>query len=427
MTTDAELSPNADHPAETNAVACGAHERDLENGSDPMDGQWPAPDLSNGETAVPASLEGTFPTSVVEHVSNVLESFDNRPFDNGHVENVPHVGFGFSSESSEVSDTELSDEDELSDEELSDQESSEDELSDEELSDTDSSDDEELSDDDSSDEEVSDDALPDEDESLIERLRDWLVEVRAEADEASDWSDVEDADVDEADVEFDAPGPGLLRLVEEFTALRHDVKLQAKSARGVQEQAGELLAGLARAIEQFQSVAPREQQAARAAVRPLLEALAELDVAFDRGRVATETSRRRWLDADSGLWRETIAAELRSLSWWQRLCLGTLTARLSHALHEQAERACTATFDAQLDGYRLVQNRLRRLLVQHDVERLETVGRLADPNRMTIVEVADRDDVPEGTVLDELRPGYVWHGEVLRFAEVRVARGRREE
>ena len=37
----------------------------------------------------------TFPTKVVEHISDVLESLEN-----GHVENVPHVRFRLFSETS---------------------------------------------------------------------------------------------------------------------------------------------------------------------------------------------------------------------------------------------------------------------------------------------------------------------------------------
>ncbi|MBS0205892.1 MAG: nucleotide exchange factor GrpE [Planctomycetes bacterium] len=405
MTTDAELSLNAEQPAEFDAAACRAQEQDPDtlpnsdvppvsnvlipeenshSGIAPLESQQVdhACDTTGSQRVIPGVADGEMSDAIPPDFALPVATQPDI---------APECQAGFACDpNTEVSNTEMF---EPSDEELPDNE----ELPNEEISD--------------------DEELPDEDELLIERMRDWLMEVRADA-PAAEWPVSDDADG-----ELDAPGPGLLRLVEEFTALRHDVKLQAKSARGVQDQAEGMLSGLARAIEQFQSVLPREQQAARAAVRSMLEALVELDVAFDRGRLATEAARRRWLDAGANLWRETVAAELQSLSWWRRLCLGTLKERLPRAMHEQAERACTATFDAQLDGYRLVQNRLRRLLAQNDVERLETVGRLADPNRMTIVEVTDQHDVPEGTVLDELRPGYNWRGEVLRFAEVRVARG----
>ena len=85
---------------------------------------------------------------------------------------------------------------------------------------------------------------------------------------------------------------GLIDLVEEFTALRHELKLQTKSARGLQEQTEALLPALRQAIEQFRSVEPKEAQAAWTAGKPLAEALADLDEALDRGRGEIEKARR---------------------------------------------------------------------------------------------------------------------------------------
>ncbi len=64
----------------------------------------------------------------------------------------------------------------------------------------------------------------------------------------------------------DADGPGaefgLIQMAEEFTALRHELKLQTKSGRGLLEQAEAMVSAIRQAIEQFRSVEPKEAQAA---------------------------------------------------------------------------------------------------------------------------------------------------------------------
>lgn len=270
--------------------------------------------------------------------------------------------------------------------------------------------------------------LADCDINVMQRLADWLIEVRSAAEESSRVTNVESEIGSGTNTLLHSqPGnPGLFRLAEEFTALRQDVKLQAKSARGLHDQAGLLLSGLREAMDQFQSVTPREQQAAKDAVKPLLESLTDLDAALDRGRLAAESARARWLDEKSFYWHELVDAELRVLPRWKRWLLSSFFEKLKRTMSTRFIESWTASQNAQVEGYRLVQNRLRRLLHQNDVERIEVVGHLVDPNRMTVVDVTDHDEFPSGTVLEELRPGYFWRGQLLRYAEVRVARLRTE-
>jgi molecular chaperone GrpE len=56
------------------------------------------------------------------------------------------------------------------------------------------------------------------------------------------------------------------------------------------------------------------------------------------------------------------------------------------------------------------------------IERIECVGLPLDPERMIVIDLADDDALPPGTVVEELRRGYTWNGRVLRLAEVRANR-----
>ena len=45
-----------------------------------------------------------------------------------------------------------------------------------------------------------------------------------------------------------------------------------------------------------------------------------------------------------------------------------------------------------------------------------------DPELMEVVEVVADAGRPPGTVVEVVRPGYLWRGKVFRFAQVKVAR-----
>ena len=124
-------------------------------------------------------------------------------------------------------------------------------------------------------------------DELLVQFRDWLEAAHAEGGPLDGQAPSEPPPAPEVQE------VGLYRLVEEFSALRQELKLQTKSARGLQEQSEAVVAALGQAIEQFRAIEPKEAQAAWAAGKPLAEALADLDEALDRGRSEIERARRR--------------------------------------------------------------------------------------------------------------------------------------
>ena len=73
-------------------------------------------------------------------------------------------------------------------------------------------------------------------------------------------------------------------------------------------------------------------------------------------------------------------------------------------------------------GYELGLERLDETLLQHDLSEISCRGELFDPQTMTAVDAEERDDIPDGTVIDVYRTGYVMGGEVYRPAQVKVSR-----
>jgi molecular chaperone GrpE len=77
---------------------------------------------------------------------------------------------------------------------------------------------------------------------------------------------------------------------------------------------------------------------------------------------------------------------------------------------------------AVMDGIRLVQKEFHRILEDNGVERIETEGKQFDPNVHEAVAAVETDEYPDGVILEEVRPGYLLNGRLLRPAQVRVAK-----
>jgi molecular chaperone GrpE len=72
-------------------------------------------------------------------------------------------------------------------------------------------------------------------------------------------------------------------------------------------------------------------------------------------------------------------------------------------------------------GLQGMQRLLRSLLDAEGVKAFESVGQTFDPTRHEAIATVRDFDGPSGTVVDEAGRGYLWNGELLRPARVRVA------
>jgi molecular chaperone GrpE len=78
--------------------------------------------------------------------------------------------------------------------------------------------------------------------------------------------------------------------------------------------------------------------------------------------------------------------------------------------------------DAVVEGLRAIRKRLSGVIKAQGVTAIESVGRPFDPVLHEAVGAIDAGNGQSGIVLDEVRPGYFWDGEVLRHAQVHVAK-----
>jgi molecular chaperone GrpE len=75
-----------------------------------------------------------------------------------------------------------------------------------------------------------------------------------------------------------------------------------------------------------------------------------------------------------------------------------------------------------MDSLRLMEREFLRVLAKQDVVPIETKGKTFDPAFHEAVGVEEREQGPDGAIIEEVRRGWIIQGHVLRPANVRIVR-----
>jgi molecular chaperone GrpE len=194
-----------------------------------------------------------------------------------------------------------------------------------------------------------------------------------------------------ADGPADEPDPDLFTLLGEVAGLKNEVKLESRQVKSALDE----FRALFDALREAQTTAAdetrrRREQERLGAEREQRDLLLELLEIRDR------------LEAGRG-----SAVEWRPRGWRARLFGGRQS----------------RTFAASMgEGLAMNLRRLDETLARRGVRRLQALDQPFDPHRMHAAELADNPDLPRGTVVAELRPGFMLGEGLLRAAEVVVNR-----
>lgn len=75
-----------------------------------------------------------------------------------------------------------------------------------------------------------------------------------------------------------------------------------------------------------------------------------------------------------------------------------------------------------VEGIRHIQSKLEQVLAYHGIKEMEVVGEQFDPTQHEAVGEIDSTKEPPGTILEELRTGFLLHDKVLQAAKVKIAK-----
>ena len=208
-------------------------------------------------------------------------------------------------------------------------------------------------------------------------------------------------------------GCSLYDLWAAMTALTQEVKIQGRTFRQL-TQTVEPIAGLDQTVH---AALAAQDQALTAATR-LADGLNTLrnerqrEAIRDAERRASKGAIEALMDVRDRLKRGLATAQTAAT-----LRLG----RWSALVAPGARRAVEAT-TALRQGYEMALARLDECLLEQGIREIAAAGAAFDPQRMRAAEAVGSAAVPDGTVLEVLRCGYESDTEVVRVAEVRVAR-----
>ena len=231
-------------------------------------------------------------------------------------------------------------------------------------------------------------------------------------------SDSEDQiELQELSCEDDIPEFGLTDVIEAFTAMRHEWRGQVREGR-------ELSTAVIASVERIQQLENRlTAQLAVATSDDMISNLVNLIVDID-------SHLSRAVDAcvkyDAVRIRQPVepAAAIRDAFERQNL----LARWFSRPFFQQALEILDTNASQQspanpaMEGLQLVVSRLRRMMAERDIKRLEVTGKPFDAEIMNAVSVVESSQYPPGHVAEELSPAYRWRGQLLRCADVRVSR-----
>ncbi len=228
-------------------------------------------------------------------------------------------------------------------------------------------------------------------------------------------------DFDEVTQEASPPKFGLVDLVDAFTAFRHEYRSQVRQSRA----ATETLEAVAQQIERFSArleshatesqdnAAPQGNADDSQTRLPLL--LIDFDIQWTRAMEATirhDDLLRSQHDAEAAEFQAAVAALSPLRRWMARPLIRRLEANRS-----AQQRPASAIGD----GLTILLTRLRQLLDDNRIQRIETQGQPFDSSLMRSIGTVVDSSVPAGCVAQQFTPAYRWDGEVLKFADVRVA------
>ncbi len=226
-------------------------------------------------------------------------------------------------------------------------------------------------------------------------------------------------------VVLEPPSPellGALDIVEAFTALRHELKLQVRGGRELQQS---LVTSLERLEKHLQSEPAKGEGEERLAgeARILADAVAEMEESLSRSVEMLRQSAAREEDLVAALkeFDEVVAGSSR----WARMGAGGLLEKLRNLLENSLvvrDEQDQSLVDVTRQGLDLLLARVHRLMEACDLQRVDVQERLFDAELMQAVDVIEQAEVPSAHVAEQLRPAYVWRGKILRCAHVRVAK-----
>ncbi|MDR1385258.1 MAG: nucleotide exchange factor GrpE [Planctomycetaceae bacterium] len=241
---------------------------------------------------------------------------------------------------------------------------------------------------------------------LLQQFHDWLSLLESET-----------------ETSYDETGPkiGLYQLYEALIAQRQELKLYTKSGRQLQELIQQSLNETIKATDALNRSRREQSEKESQNAKPFLSSIMEIDESLQRTSAAWDSLQIR-INAFIHDHIETLTEEYcRQLSWWGRYRKRKTIRRFVDYIMDEQTNEIFQILNAFRQGFAILIQRMDNVLKKHTLERINPIGQSVDPETMQVIAVVETEAIPAGCVVDVLRFGYIWQGQVFRFADVRAA------
>ncbi len=143
----------------------------------------------------------------------------------------------------------------------------------------------------------------------------------------------------------------------------------------------------------------------------------------ERKRSEDYLTRLKYMQADLENFKKRSDREAEQIKNYctERLVTGLLDVVDELELAVKNGEISTST-ESMLEGVEMTLKKLRKVLEQEGVTAIDnSEGRVFDPSRHNAIAVVEQDDVADGTVIEEIRKGYMMRGKVIRPSIVKVS------
>lgn len=244
---------------------------------------------------------------------------------------------------------------------------------------------------------------------------------------------IDSVDTDSSPIEQNAnatppqdPEPlfGIVDLVDAFTAMRHEWRHQSR-------QNSELAQAFSDSITQLNqleaSVDSKLQIAGEdARLKNLIFVIIELDISLQRAIEALSDPRTGIEASQTGQFNRqldgiqlSIKQQFDKLGFFRRWLARSFFRDINEIISTRENREST---DGVLEGLQMILTRLRTLMSEHHLVRTETLGQPFNAETMSAVSSVASDTCAPDTVAEEISPAYFYQSQLIKYAQVRVAR-----
>ena len=143
----------------------------------------------------------------------------------------------------------------------------------------------------------------------------------------------------------------------------------------------------------------------------------------ERKRSEDYLNRLKYLQADLENFKKRTERDAEQV---KNICIERLVTELLDVVDELElavkNGEISTSPESLIEGVEMTLKKLRKVLEQEGVSPIDTPeGKIFDPSKHNAIAVVEQDDVADGTVLEEIRKGYVMRGKVIRPTIVKVS------